>query len=137
MSQPKEIEINGLFEDSKFEISSFRVDEIEILFNKGDKFVKNYNSDGIFFCTDVKSVNEPIRSELLKMNVKSFLQVLMYTEDGEVLGCLGANAIYVRLWDQRELDTFVALAKIITKTVRELQAICVKELEETGKVEWE
>ena len=33
MSQPKEIEINGLFEDSKFEISSFRVDEIEILFN--------------------------------------------------------------------------------------------------------
>lgn len=102
-----------------------------------DEFVKNYNSDGIFFCTDVKSVNEPIRSELLKMNVKSFLQVLMYTEDGEVLGCLGANAIYVRLWNQRELDTFVALAKIMTKTVRELQAICVKELEETGKVEWE
>ena len=33
ISQPKEIEIDGLFQNSKFEISSFSLDEIEILFN--------------------------------------------------------------------------------------------------------
>ena len=33
ISQPKEIEIDALFQDSKFEISSFNIDEIEILFN--------------------------------------------------------------------------------------------------------
>ena len=33
ISQPKEIEIGGIFEDSKFEISSFSLDEVEILFN--------------------------------------------------------------------------------------------------------
>jgi hypothetical protein len=33
ISQSKEIEIDVLFQDSKFEISSFSLDEIEILFN--------------------------------------------------------------------------------------------------------
>ena len=33
ISQPKEIEIGGIFQDSKFEISSFSLDEVEILFN--------------------------------------------------------------------------------------------------------
>ena len=33
ISQPKIIEIDALFKDSKFEISSFSLDEIEILFN--------------------------------------------------------------------------------------------------------
>ena len=33
ISQPKEIEIDGLFQDSKFETSSFNLDEIEVLFN--------------------------------------------------------------------------------------------------------
>ena len=33
ISQPKEIEIDGLFQDSKFETSSFNLDEIEKIFN--------------------------------------------------------------------------------------------------------
>ena len=54
-----------------------------------------------------------------------FLQVLLYDENGEVLGCLGANSIVKRLWKQTEIDVLVAIAKIMTRTVRELQDECV------------
>ena len=95
-----------------------------------EDYIKNFNREGIFFCTDVYRVNEPIRSELLRMHVSSFLQLLIYDREGRVAGTIGINASgKKRLWKQQEIDTMRFLARLLTRSVRRLQESCTEETE--------
>lgn len=93
-----------------------------------DEYVKNYNEEGIFFCTDVTKTNEPLRSELIRMEVESLLQFLVYDTKGNVIGTVGVNnSGEKRLWMQDEIDILQSIAKLLTRTVEELQQECVEE----------
>lgn len=93
---------------------------------KRDEYIKNFDENGIFFCTNVKEVNEPLRKELVRMKVDTMLQVLI-KKDGEVIGTLGVNSSNKkRLWVQKEIDFIYTVSKLITNYVWQLQ----KELED-------
>lgn len=82
---------------------------------------KYFNSDYIFFCTDIENTPEPIRSELKRMEVKTLLQVLIH-KDGKVIGTLGINNCgYKRLWLQSEIETMHTIAKLLTGHIYRLQ----------------
>lgn len=93
---------------------------------KRDEYIKNFDENGIFFCTNVKEVNEPLRKELIRMKVNTMLQVLI-KKDGEVIGTLGVNSSNKkRLWVQKEIDFIYTVSKMLTNYVWQLQ----QELEE-------
>lgn len=82
---------------------------------------KCFNSDGIFFCTDIDQTMEPLKSELNRMNVQTFLQVLIY-KNGKIIGTLGINNCgYKRLWQQSEIEVIHTIGKLMTDTIYELQ----------------
>ena len=82
---------------------------------------KCFNSDGIFFCTDIEQTTEPIRSELRRMGVQTLLQVFVY-KDGEIIGTVGVNNCgYKRLWLQSEIETMHTIAKLLTNHIYRLQ----------------
>lgn len=93
--------------------------ETDFSLSKKD-FVKNFDEKCIFFCSDVKKINEPLRSEFLKKHTSSFLQVLIFDDKDRVIGFLGANSKVKRLWNQDEIDVMITISKIITRTVREI-----------------
>ena len=97
---------------------------------KRDEYIKNYNEDGIFFCTDILKANEPLRSELIRMQVKSLLQILVYDQLGNVVGTVGINnCTDKRLWVQEEIDMIQTVAKLLTGTIMKLQKESVEEAE--------
>lgn len=82
---------------------------------------KCFNSDGIFFCTDIEKSVEPIKSELKRMQVQTLLQVLLH-KDGKIIGTLGINNCgYKRLWLQSEIEVIHTIGKLMTDTIYELQ----------------
>ena len=82
---------------------------------------KCFNSDGIFFCTDIDKSIEPLKTELKRMNVQTLLQVLIY-KDGKIIGTLGINNCgYKRLWQQSEIEVIHTIGKLMTDTIYELQ----------------
>lgn len=85
---------------------------------------KCFNSDGIFFCTDIEQTVEPIRSELRRMGVQTLLQVFVY-KDGQIIGTVGVNNCgYKRLWLQSEIETMHTIAKLLTDHIYRLQQEC-------------
>ncbi|MGN0482034.1 MAG: diguanylate cyclase domain-containing protein [Lachnospiraceae bacterium] len=96
--------------------------------------VQNFNEEGVFFCTDVTKVHEPIRTELLRMKVKSLLQCLIYDEEDNVIGLLGLNNCdKKRFWEQDEIEMVKGVAKILTPTVRRMHRECAQEYEQELK----
>lgn len=84
---------------------------------------KCFNSDGIFFCTDIEKSVEPVKSELKRMKVQTLLQVLIY-KDGKIIGTLGINNCgYKRLWLQNEIEIIHTIGKLLTDTIYQLQQI--------------
>ena len=82
---------------------------------------KCFNSDGIFFCTDIEKSVEPVKSELKRMQVQTLLQVLLH-KDGKIIGTLGINNCgYKRLWLQSEIEIIHTIGKLMTDTIYELQ----------------
>ncbi len=82
---------------------------------------KCFNSENIFFCTDIEKTIEPIKTELKRMQVKTLLQVLI-VKDGRIIGTLGINNCgYKRLWLQSEIEAIHTIAKLMTDTIYELQ----------------
>lgn len=82
---------------------------------------KCFNSDGIFFCTDIEKSVEPVKSELKRMQVQTLLQVLLH-KDGKIIGTLGINNCgYKRLWLQSEIEVIHTIGKLMTDTIYELQ----------------
>lgn len=82
---------------------------------------KCFNSDGIFFCTDIEKSVEPVKSELRRMHVQTLLQVLLH-KDGKIIGTLGINNCgYKRLWLQSEIEVIHTIGKLMTDTIYELQ----------------
>lgn len=95
---------------------------------KRDEYAKNFNEEGILFCTDVTKLNEPIRSELLRMQVDSLLQLLVYDQNNNVIGTVGINhSGEKRLWLQDEIDMMHSIAKLLTGTLLKLQEECIQE----------
>ena len=92
------------------------------IFLKKKEFIKNFDERGIFFCCDVKKLNEPIRSEFINEHISSCLQILIYDENDKPIGFLGANSLKKRLWDQTEIDILLTISKLITKTIREIHS---------------
>ncbi len=88
----------------------------------GQDYRKNFfNSDNIFFCTDIERTIEPLKTELKRMKVRTLLQVLII-KDGKVIGTLGINNCgYKRLWLQSEIEAIHTIAKLMTNTIYELQ----------------
>lgn len=90
---------------------------------------KCFNSDGIFFCTDIEQSVEPMKSELKRMGVQTLLQVLIH-KDGKIIGTLGINNCgYKRLWLQSEIEVIHTIGKLLTDTIYELQEITESELQ--------
>lgn len=84
---------------------------------------KCFNSDGIFFCTDIEKSVEPVKSELKRMKVQTLLQVLIY-KDGKIIGTLGINNCgYKRLWLQNEIEIIHTIGKLLTDTIYQLQQL--------------
>ena len=84
---------------------------------------KCFNSDGIFFCTDIEKSVEPVKSELKRMKVQTLLQVLIY-KDGKIIGTLGINNCgYKRLWLQSEIEIIHTIGKLLTDTIYQLQQL--------------
>lgn len=82
---------------------------------------KCFNSDSIFFCTDIEQSVEPVKSELKRMKVQTLLQILIH-KDGKIIGTLGINNCgYKRLWLQSEIEVMHTIAKLMTDTIYELQ----------------
>lgn len=92
--------------------------------------VQNFNEEGVFFCTDVTKVHEPIRTELMHRGVRSLLQCLIYDVDDNVIGLLGMNNCdEKRFWEQDEIDMVKGIAKMMTPTVRRMYRECAAEYE--------
>lgn len=90
---------------------------------------KCFNSDGIFFCTDIEKSVEPVKSELKRMKVQTLLQVLIH-KDGKIIGTLGINNCgYKRLWLQSEIEVMHTIGKLMTDTIYELQQLTENERE--------
>lgn len=84
---------------------------------------KCFNSDGIFFCTDIEKSVEPVKSDLKRMKVQTLLQVLIY-KDGKIIGTLGINNCgYKRLWLQNEIEIIHTIGKLLTDTIYQLQQL--------------
>ncbi len=84
-----------------------------------------FNSDSIFFCTDIEKTPEPIRTELKRMQVETLLQVLIH-RDGKIIGTLGINNCgYKRLWLKDEIETIHTIGKLLNDTIYDLQQSCV------------
>ena len=84
---------------------------------------KCFNSDGIFFCTDIEKSVEPVKSELKRMKVQTLLQVLIY-KDGKIIGTLGINNCgYKRLWLQNEIEIIHTIGKLLADTIYQLQQL--------------
>lgn len=82
---------------------------------------KCFNSDHIFFCTDIEQSVEPVKTELKRMGVQTLLQILIH-KDGRIIGTLGINNCgYKRLWLQSEIEVMHTIAKLLTDTILELQ----------------
>ena len=82
---------------------------------------KCFNSDHIFFCTDIEQTMEPVKRELQRMGVQTLLQVLIHKDD-RIIGTLGINNCgYKRLWLQNEIEVIHTIAKLMTNTILELQ----------------
>ena len=82
---------------------------------------KCFNSDGIFFCTDIEKSVEPVKSELKRMHVQTLLQVLIYKND-KIIGTLGINNCgYKRLWLQSEIEVIHTIGKLLADVIYELQ----------------
>ena len=80
-----------------------------------------FNSDSIFFCTDIEKTPEPIRTELKRMQVETLLQVLIH-RNGKIIGTLGINNCgYKRLWLKDEIETIHTIGKLLNDTIYELQ----------------
>lgn len=100
-----------------------------------EEFVKNYNEDGIYYCTDISTVNEPVRTELYKRNVTSFIQFLIYGEEGNFIGTMGVNCSgNKKLWMQDEIDVLSIIAKLMTGPIRMLYKECIAIAKEEEKV---
>lgn len=94
-----------------------------------EEYIKNFDEDGIFFCINVKEVNEPLRTELVRMKVDTMLQVLIKKND-KVIGILGVNSSKKkRLWNQKEIDLIYTVGKLITNRVYQMQ----KKIEENER----
>ncbi len=82
---------------------------------------KCFNSDHIFFCTDIENTIEPMKSQLKKMGVQTLLQVLIYKDD-KIIGTLGINNCdYKRLWLKDEIEVIHTIARLLTDTIYQLQ----------------
>lgn len=100
-----------------------------------EEFVKNYNEDGIYYCTDISTVNEPVRTELYKRNVTSFIQFLIYGEDGNFIGTVGVNCCGdKKVWLQDEIDVLSIIARLMTGPIRVLYKECMEIYREEEKV---
>lgn len=82
---------------------------------------KCFNSDGIFFCTNIEDSVEPVKTELKRMKVQTLLQILIY-KDGKIIGTLGINNCgYKRLWLQSEIEVMHTISKLMVDTIYQLQ----------------
>lgn len=77
-----------------------------------------YNSDGIFYCSDVEKMSEEIKTYAAREQFKSFLQAHMDGDD-EKLGfimfgmCSGA-----RVWVQEEIDLLLLMSCVLGEIIR-------------------
>lgn len=103
------------------------------------EYAKNFNEEGIFFCTDINKVNEPVRSELIYRKVESLLQFMIYDEEDNFIGTVGINnSGEKRLWMQDEIDIMQTIAKLMTGPIRALYKECEEEARQekaAGKAE--
>ena len=82
---------------------------------------KYFNQDHVFFCTDIEETMEPIRSELRRMGVQTFLQVLIYRE-GKIIGTVGINNCgYKRLWIRSEIEVIHTISLLLRDHIYRLQ----------------
>jgi diguanylate cyclase (GGDEF)-like protein/PAS domain S-box-containing protein len=73
---------------------------------------------GIFFCSDIVILNEPLQSVLRGRGVRSILQIA-FLENEICSGCIGFEECKEdRLWTQEEIDVLSAISRMIGVFVR-------------------
>ena len=91
-------------------------------------YMENFDTDNVFYCTQIDTVNEPLRTELIRLNVHSFVQIqIVYHND--VIGLLGmSNTKEHRLWTQNEVHLLQLLAQILSPLAYKMQCDTANQL---------
>lgn len=85
-------------------------------------YYKNFSENGIFYCRDVKELENPPRGMLEEQGIKSMLQCLIM-DRGEKRGFIGFDECEInRLWTKEQIETLSVAAQIISVFLRKERA---------------
>ncbi len=105
--------VSNTFEWSADNVESRRDKLQNICHSDLGNFVDLFNVDGIFFCSDISLLPNPIKSILNVKNVGSILQVAILG-NGKFKGYVGFEECgNNRMWTREEIDTLSSISKII------------------------
>lgn len=77
-----------------------------------------YNSDGIFYCSDVEKMSAEIKNYAAGEQFKAFLQAHMEGDD-EQLGCITFGMCSgARVWVQEEIDLLLLMSRVLGEVIR-------------------
>lgn len=79
-----------------------------------DDYLSNFNSDGLFYCADVRATAPHLRSVLEPQGIRSMLQCAMLDE-GEFVGYVGFDECRnYRAWTPKQIASFKLTADVLS-----------------------
>lgn len=80
----------------------------------GGHYRENMNDEGIFYCRDIRELDEPTREILERQGIKSVLQCAIL-DNGVFKGFVGFDECREnRFWTQEQIDSLVFLSKVLS-----------------------
>lgn len=77
-----------------------------------------YNSEGVFYCSDIEKVQEDVKGVVQRENYTAFLQARMEGED-EKVGCITFGICNgTRVWVQEEVDLLLLMSRVLSDVIR-------------------
>lgn len=98
--------------------SSTDIDPLpELIDLNKEALLANFNSDGVFLCSDTSLLPSPSKEICVGLNNGALLQCLVY-RGNQIVGFVGfSDSKVLRVWTQNEIDILQTVTKIITDTV--------------------
>lgn len=77
-------------------------------------YKKNFDANGVFYCTDVRSLPQPQRKLLEEQGIDSMLQCAIY-DGGKFVGFVGFdNCVGKRIWTQSQINTLSFVSELMS-----------------------
>ena len=81
-------------------------------------YYSNFNENGLFYCRDIRELEDPLRTLLDKQHIKSVLQCLIL-DKGKKRGFIGFDECRTnRLWTKQQIDTLSVISQVISVFLR-------------------